>query len=315
LAAWQKFSSPPTQPHAAINLNALARLDLIEGRYSRAASRAREAADLFAPARADDPSALASKTTLTELDASLGRYDQAIGSLRESVHEAELGRRGLPPKHPYVAILKLRLAGIFLRAGRNTDAQASAGEAQKILADAGLNASRPAADALRIGGLAALRQGNRELSERQFDRAQKLLRPADDNHPVPASPELAALLAAQGELAGDLQNYTEAADDYRQAIEQLSQMFESRAANHPLRAEYLQALAKLLVREERPTEAKPLLEESLTIDRRALPPAHAATISVMADLAAVLEKTGSKSQAEELRKQAKQLRAQRSVTP
>ena len=258
----------------------------------------------------------APKSTLADVSANVGLYDQAISILQEPIREAELGHRGLLPRHPYVAVLKLRLADVFLRAGRNADAQKTAVEAQPILDHAGLNASRSAADALRIIGLAELRQGNREQAERQFDRAQQLLRPADKDHPAqPPSLELAALLAAQGELAGDLQNYSDAADDYHQALDQLTQLFETQAVNHPLRAEYLHALAMLLVHEEKPTEAKPLLEEALAIDQRALPPGHPATISLMNDLASVLESTGSKEAAEKLRADAKKLHAHETPTP
>ena len=129
------------------------------------------------------------------------------------------------------------------------------------------------------------------------------------------SPVSAAVLAAQGELAGDLQNYTAAADDYHAALDQLAQLFDKQAADHPLRAEYLHALAMLLVHEEKPSEAKPLLEESLAIDCRFLLADHPSTLSVMEDLATVLEKTGSKQEAEKLRTQLKQLRTQPPITP
>jgi tetratricopeptide (TPR) repeat protein len=229
------------------------------------------------------------------------------------IREAELGHDGLSSNHPYVAILMLRLADALLQAGDNARAQATASAAQRILEDAGLGASRSAADALRISGLALLRQGNRENAERQFDRAMKLLRPLKENPSsessvaLPATPEFAALLAAEGELAGELQNYTAATDDYRQALDELDKLFESQAANHPLRADYLHALAMLLVREKKPAEAKPLLEESLAIDRRVLAPGHPATVMVMEDLASLLEKIGSTEQAAKLRNEAKQL--------
>ena len=239
LAAWRPLANPPTRTCFAINLNAIARLDCIEGRYADAESRVREATESFTGASADDPSVFAAISTLAELNANEGRYDQAIAGLQIPIHDGELGHRGLLPRHPYVAVLKLHLADIFLRAGRNADAKTTAGDAQKILDQAGLNASRSAADALRIIGLAELRQGDREQAERQFDRAQKLLRAADENHPAQqASLELAELLAAQGELAGSLQNYTDAADYYHQALDQLTQLFDAQAANHPLRAEF-----------------------------------------------------------------------------
>jgi tetratricopeptide (TPR) repeat protein len=316
LAAWRRFSSPPTRVCLAINLNAFAQLDGIEGRSARAESRAREASDLFAEASSDYAGVFASNAMIAELEAKRGRYDRAIGSLQQLIHDAELGHRGLSPRHPYVAILKLRLADIFLRAGRNADAQATAGEASAILDRAGLSDSRSAADALRISGLAALRQGNREQAERQFDRAMKVLRPSDESHPTQqSSPELAAMFAAQGELAGDLRNYTASVDDYHQALDQLAQLFDTRAAEHPLRAEYLHALAMLLAHDEKPIEAKPLLEESLAIDRRALPADHPSTISVMEDLATVLEKAGSKAAAENLRTELKRLRAGQPAGP
>ena len=144
----------------------------------------------------------------------------------------------------------MRLAESLLGAGRNAAAQTAASEAAAILEPCGLGASRSAADALRINGLAAARLGNHEQAERQFDRAMKLLQPSEKVHSAPpASPELAKLLAAQGELAADLHNYTEAADDYHQALEQLDRMFDARAADHPLRAEYLRALGKLTTKD------------------------------------------------------------------
>ena len=291
-SAWRKFTNPPARVGLAINLNAIAQLDCTAGRYARGESQAHEAADLFSTANADDPSVFANRATIAMLDTDQGRYDQAIRALQPVIQEAELGHRGLMPRHPYVAILKLRLAESFLRASRNAEAQTAAEQALTILDRAGLNASRSAADALRISGLAALRQGNREMSERQLDRAQELLHAANENHPAqsPAvSPESSAVLAAQGELAADLQNYSDAADDYHAALDQLSQLFDKQSADHPLRAEYLHALAMLLVHEEKPSEAKPLLEESLAIDRRFLIPDHPSTLSVMEDLATVLE--------------------------
>lgn len=316
IAAWRQFAHPPARISLAINLNASARLDRTEGRFDRAESPAHEAANLFAngsPARIStaDPSLFASQCMIAQLAADRGRYDHAIASLQQVIHDAELGHRGLLPRHPYVAILKLRLAGVFVRAGRNADAESTAGEALAILDRAGLKASRSAADGLRISGLTALRLGDRAEAARQFDRAMKILRPTDEAHPMQQpSLALAQLFAAEGELAGDLQNYADAAGDYHQALSQLADLFENQAANHPLRAEYLHALAMLSVRQDKPAKAKPLLEESLAIDRRALGPNHPSTIAAMNDLASILEKTGSKEAAEKLRAEAKQLHGQ-----
>ncbi len=246
LAEWRRAKNHSTPACVAINLNSLAQLDLVEGQSARAESRAKEAAELFTAANADDLSAFAYQSTLAQIDASKSHFTQAIDALQQIIHEAELGHRGLLPRHPYVAILKLRLAESLLGAGRNANAQTAAGEAAAILEPCGLGASRSAADALRINGLAAARLGNHEQAERQFDRAMKLLQPSDkvDSAPL-ATPELAELLAAQGELAADLHNDTEAADDYHQAVDQLDRMFDAKAADHPLRAEYLRALGKL----------------------------------------------------------------------
>lgn len=320
LAAWQKPTDLSARIGLAINWNALAQLDLAEGAYGRAESRRRAAETGFAVAAADDPSRTAFQCTLAELDVANANDDRAIGLLRKLVRPTGAAGTAAAPSPPYLAILTLRLADALLQAGQNAEAQSSATEAEAMLEHCGLAASRPAADALRIAALAALRQGNQEQAERQFQRAMKILRPADETDSAasslqtqavrPPSLEFAELLAAQGELAADLQNYAAATDDYHQALDQLDLLFESKAAGHPLRADYLHSLAMVFVREDKPGEAKPLLQESLAIDRQALPPAHPATIAVMQDLAAVLEKTGSASQADELRSNAEKLRSQ-----
>jgi tetratricopeptide (TPR) repeat protein len=319
LAEWRAIGGPAAKAGEAVNINALAQVSLASGQYAQAESQLADLAKITGAANSDSAASLAFQSSEAQLDTALARYDRAVNAFHKLCHDAEHGAGGLSPNHPYTAILNLRLADALLRAKRFSEAEAAAEECARILAHANLSASRFSADAYRISGSAALRQGKRLLAERQFDRATKLLRPIDetsapenDSGAVAAaqseSIELVQLLAAEGEFAGELQNYAAAADDYRSALHQLALLFESQAASHPLRAEYLHALAMLFVHEEKLSEAKPLLDESLAIDRRSLPAGHPAAIAVMQDLATLLEKTGAKAQADQLRADVKRLR-------
>lgn len=319
LADWRSLYSANVDSAARIglatNLNALARLDLLSGRYESAESRIREANDWLKAAGNGDAAKLALLSTKAEIDAGLAKYDPSASALETAIHEAEQSLRGLTPNHPYLAVLKLRLAETQLAAGKDTAAEMSATEAQRILEHAGLTTSRAFGDALRIAGEAAIDQRKYDDAATLLDRATKLYEslPTDTNEPpdetrrASASLEQARLLAAEGKLADRLQNYTAAADNYHEALSRLDTLFEQDSASNPLRAIYLDALAMVLVHDEKFAEAKPLLEQALAIDRRALPPAHPATIAVMKDLAGVFEKTGQKSQAEQLSNEADKL--------
>ena len=83
LAEWRRAKNQSTPACVAINLNALAQLDLIEGQSARAESRAKEAAELFAAANADDPSVFAYQSTLAQIDASKSHFTQAIDALQQ----------------------------------------------------------------------------------------------------------------------------------------------------------------------------------------------------------------------------------------
>ncbi len=321
LASWQKLfatnADSATRSGLAINCIALARIDLLSGQYPKAELRIDKAKPPFDAMPTGNSIELAFRSIQAEFDTALARYDQATIALKAAIREAELGHFGVTPNHPYLAVLRIRLAETQLAVGDAAAAHSSVASAQKILDHAGLTDSRPMADALRIDGEAAVDEGKYVRAAAIFDQAMKLLRPDEGQPPDTISPsgsafhpssiELVKLLAAQGELANRLQNYTAAADDYHEALAQLDTLFESEAANHPLRARYLDALAMILLREDKFEQAKPLLEQALAIDRRALPPAHPATIVAMKDLADLLEKTGAKSQADELRRELKKL--------
>ena len=137
---------------------------------------------------------------------------------KEAVHQAQ---QSLARAHPFVAVVELRLAEIELHTANLSEAQALANDARSILEENELGHQPAMARALRIAGLAALRQGNRDLAQRDLEQAARLLgsstEPSEklpsDGLP-PAALESAALAAAQGELAVVLETYSAADTDY-----------------------------------------------------------------------------------------------------
>ena len=178
-----------------------------------------------------------------------------------------------------------------------SEAQALANKARSILEENELGHQPAMARALRIAGLAALRQGNRDLAQRDLEQAARLLGPStepseklpSDGLP-PAALESAALAAAQGELAVVLETYSAADTDYERALKLVDEMFGDRAAQHPLRADYLVGLARLRVRQGNLSDAVTQLEVAVSIRERALPVGNPDTIAAVEELAKVLEK-------------------------
>ncbi|HEV3417213.1 MAG TPA: tetratricopeptide repeat protein [Pirellulales bacterium] len=320
LSLQRAASGRATNPAIGVSLNALAELRRIEADFAQAQSLASEAADVLdSSQRENAPERLASLATRAALDADLGHYDRAIARYQQAIESAA---KSLAPKHPYLAALRIRHAETCLLSGKNREGETAIGEALAILDQAGLEQVADRAQAMRILGVAYLRQSKRELAQRQFDASAKIVglpaAPAggesNDQH-IPETLEVAALRAARAELAADPQTYPSAADDCEAAIAIVQTKFGDRAANHPLLAEYVRDLARVRVREGKPLAAEPLFRQSLAIDERALPADHPAILAALDDLATVLDETAQADEAKRLADRAKQLRAGRGEAP
>ncbi|HEV2968359.1 MAG TPA: tetratricopeptide repeat protein [Pirellulales bacterium] len=303
-------------PAIGLSLNALAELQRIEANFAQAQSLASEAADVLESSpRENAPERLVSLATRAALDADLGHYDLAIARYQQAIESAA---RSLPPQHPYVAAIKIRLAEAYSLAGKNQEAETAIGEALTILDQAGLEQVVARAQGLRVLGIVFLRQRKRDLAQQQFEAAAKIVglpaAPAGgESHDEHSSEtlEVAALRAARAELADDPQSLPAAAADCEAAMAIVQRQIGDQAASHPLMAEYLRDLARVHVRQGKPLAAVPLLRQSLAIEDRALPPDHPAIIATLDDLASALDKTAQADEAKRLADRAKQLRAGR----
>jgi tetratricopeptide (TPR) repeat protein len=297
-----------------ISLNSLAEVARIEARYADAETLLPQTAERLVSLPPADPNRLAVAATRAALDADLGRSAEAEREFKEIIRQAQ---QSLAREHPFVAILDLRLAEIQLQSGQLADAQAMANGAVAILDGNQLGKQPATARALRIAGLAALRQGNRDLAQRDLEQAATILAPPaelPDGYP-PAALESAALAAARGELAVVLETYSAAEADYERALKLVDEMFGERAAQHPLRAEYLVGLARLRVRQGKLSDAVTELEAALAIREKALPQGNAETVATLEELAGLLEKSGRPADAAARRSEAEQLRATRKSSP
>ncbi len=308
----EQVAAGRNDPGLGINLNALAEIARIEAKYADAEKLLAQAAERLATLPAADPIRLAAAATHAALDADLGRSATAEREFKEAVHQAQ---QSLARAHPFVAVVELRLAEIELHTANLSEAQALANDARSILGENELGHQPAMARALRIAGLAALRQGNRDLAQRDLEQAARLLgsstEPSEklpsDGLP-PAALESAALAAAQGELAVVLETYSAADTDYECALKLVDEMFGDRAAQHPLRADYLVGLARLRVRQGNLSDAVTQLEAAVSIRERALPVGNPDTIAAVEELAKVLEKAGRSADSARRRAEAEQLR-------
>jgi len=137
---------------------ALAELDRVEGHYADAERVTPVSGSAWHPnPYATGETWLAAMSVLAELHADQGKYPIAEDQFRAVLKVAtEL----LPPRHPYLAVTQIRLAAVYLDAGRNADAQTAADAGLAILVAAGLESSDSAIEGRRISGLAALRRGD-----------------------------------------------------------------------------------------------------------------------------------------------------------
>lgn len=303
----EQVAAGRNDPGLGINLNSLAEVARIEAKYANAEKLLHLAAEHLAALPATDPNRLATAATRATLAADLGRAASAEREFKEIVHQVQ---QSLARAHPFVAVIELRLAELDLHEGKLAEAHALANAAESILEENELGKRPAMARALRIAGLAALREGNRDMAQRDLEQAANLLPPASeppDGLP-PAGLDSAALAAAQGELAVVLETYSAAEADYERALKLVDAMFGDRAAQHPLRAEYLVGLARLRVRQANLPDAVTQLEAAVAIREKALPPRNPDTIAAIEELAKVLEKAGRTADSARRRSEAEQLR-------
>ena len=159
--SWAALGSPSWP---ALSSPALAELDRVEGTYADAEREADVVAKekwWGSEGRPIGESRLAAVSVLARLRADQGQYPIAEelfrGVLRAASH--------LPPLHPYSGVTQIRLAAVYLDAGRNAEAQTAADAGLAILEAAGLGNSDSAAEARRISGLAALRRNDPKGSQ------------------------------------------------------------------------------------------------------------------------------------------------------
>jgi tetratricopeptide (TPR) repeat protein len=306
-SAVQTASSP-----IGVSLNALAELARIEADFTRAESLSNQADDALQTAASARPAWLATRAAL---DADLGRFNQAMARYKSAIQLVGAAA----PRHPFASVLRIRLGEVELSAGKIEEAESSVREGLAGLDSAGPERLAARAQGFRILGTIELHRDKRDSAGRQFDAAARLLGlptgGPDEVHtaPPPETLEVAALRAGRTALADSAETYSAAVADCEATLAIVQRVFGERAAQHPLTARYAHDLARLDIRRGKLLAAEPLLRQALAIDERALPKDHPATVSVLDDLADVLDKSGRADEGRAFADEAKQRRADRAA--
>jgi tetratricopeptide (TPR) repeat protein len=187
------------------------------------------------------------------------------------------------------------------------------------LDSAGIDRLAARAQGLRILGTIELSRGKRDSARRQFDAAARILgipgggeeRP---NAAIPETLEVAALRTARAAAADSPDAYPAAVADCETALAIVQKVFGERAANHPLTARYMDALARIDIRRGKLLAAEPLLRQALAIDEKSLPKDHPAIAAVLEDLGETLDKSGRADEGRGFAARAKELREGRTAT-
>jgi tetratricopeptide (TPR) repeat protein len=175
------------------------------------------------------------------------------------------------------------------------------------------------AQGLRILGTIELSRGKRDSARRQFDAAARVLGISADggeeggNPATPETLEVAALRIARAAAAGSPEDYPATVADCETALAIVQKAFGERAANHPLSARYMDALARIDIRRGKLLAAEPLLRQALAIDEKSLPKDHPAIVAVLDDLAETLDKSGRSDEGRGFAARAKELRERRAA--
>ncbi len=291
-----------------VNLNALAEVARWQADYARAEALSDEADTALPPSGG---ARIAWLLTRAALDADRGRLEQSAARYRAA---SELSTR-LLPNHPLAAIARMRLGEMEIEAGRLDEGASLIKAALDELEASGIDRPSARADAHTRLGTIAVKKGDREDARRQFDEAGKLLgvtrgdsdgeRQDDSTHIETLA--VAALRAARAQLADSPDGYAAAASDCQAAIAIVERTFGSRAANHPLLADYLYDLGMIDVRRERLLAAEPLLRQALAIREKVVPENKPPLIAVLNALAGVLEKSGRGDEARRFAARVKEL--------
>jgi hypothetical protein len=311
LAAERQAAARTTTSTIGASLNALAELARIEADFARAellSDQADDALPTTAPARS------AWLATRAAFEADLGRFNQAIVRFKAAIRSVEAAA----PNHPFAAVLKIRLGEAQWNAGRIDDAEASVRDGLAGLDSAGIDRLAARAQGLRILGAIELSRGKRDSARRQFDAAARIVGISAGgeerrNSATPETLEVAALRIARAAAADSPEDYPAAVADCETALVIVQKAFGERAANHPLSARYMDALAQIDIRRGKLLAAEPLLRQALAIDEKSLPKGHPAIVTVLEDLAETLDKSGRADEGRGFAARAKELRAGRAA--
>ncbi len=275
-------------PATAVSLQALAELDLREGKLQDAVDRLESAIDIYRASSPPQPRRLAAALALlAENLGPLDRADDAMGAAREAYDllVSELG-----PGHSETASAGIRLAGTLTGAGRYDEAR-QLYESSLTVMDAELGPAHSRTMSARNNYAILLRlMGDLAGAERAYRR---LLDPLRERY-GDVDAEVAAALQNLATVLKDERRYVEAEELSRQAYEMFE---ETRGRNFFQTAFPLLTISEIRLNLGDYTGAEAVSREALELLSAALPPGHFATSVAQCRLGEALAGQGKAGEA------------------
>lgn len=289
-------------------LNALARLNTLLGRFSRAASNVAAAQDCVGQSPLLEA---ALQGTEGSLLTGQGKFRDALSSFAKAI---SIGQSTVAPEHLFLADLQSQKAAVGSLRGRLAE---TVGVCQQVIktVDEQLGGNHPVVARTRNTlGWELVRAEKRGEAKKQFELAQQIFE--FNRKEIPISPDQASSLAGLAQTFAR-RDWRDGVNKLREAIALDLEVFgpalgaplEGDVVNIPSTARYLYEQAVLFATHGSGTDletADQLFEQALTMQTALLPPGHPALAATYEAYAQLLAKMGRKERAEEMEAKARQ---------